>query len=174
VTATLAVDEPALNVAELRDEVMRVSDAARAEFDRRGPTKRYARLAQERERYRVDLERLAPGDPVLEHEDRHDEAELERLRGHTARRYATTISGPASTPRDWARIAQTPAAGASRRRLLARVSGKLLGSRGGVDPALVLALAHALNAHRCSPPLPSEEVERVVVWAAGRHAEDAA
>lgn len=172
--APLAPGEPALTVDELREEVARLSAAKAEEFERAGPTKRFRRLQQDRERFRRELLELAPADPLLERLDQEDEAQLVRLHGHQARRFAATISGPAKSGQDWKRIAQTPAAGASRRRLLARVSGKLLASVGGVDPALTLALAHALNHHRCAPPLAPAEVEQVVVWAASRHAEGAA
>ena len=167
----LVPGEPALTVDELREEVPRVSDAMRAEFEREGLSKRFARLLQEREHYRRDLEQLAPDDPVLERENREDLADLERSYGSQARSFASRIAAPARTAQDWARIAQTPAAGASRRRLLARVSGKLLASVGGVDPALTLALAHALNHHRCAPPLAPHEVTAVVRWAMAREVE---
>ena len=38
----------------------------------------------------------------------------------------------------------------------------------GVDVRLVLEIAHLVNAHRCRPPLPTRDVERVVEWVAGQ------
>jgi hypothetical protein len=43
---------------------------------------------------------------------------------------------------------------------LTRLVGHLL--RHYVDAALTTALAHLVNEHRCYPPLPREEVDRIV------------
>jgi Bifunctional DNA primase/polymerase, N-terminal/Primase C terminal 1 (PriCT-1) len=49
---------------------------------------------------------------------------------------------------------------------LTRVAGHLL--RRYVDPMLTLELMHALNASRCAPPLPPEDVVRIVDSICGR------
>ena len=49
---------------------------------------------------------------------------------------------------------------------IAKLAGHLL--RRFVDPIATLELLQAWNAHRCSPPLPPKDVERIVNSIAGR------
>jgi hypothetical protein len=49
---------------------------------------------------------------------------------------------------------------------VARLAGLLL--RRYVDPVVALELLQCWNASRCAPPLPAEDIERIVTSIAGR------
>jgi hypothetical protein len=71
------------------------------------------------------------------------------------------------TPAEWGALAEATLRRDARERVLRRLVGKMLSE--GVDPELVLALAHTHNQARCLPPLSGAEVERVVRWVVHRH-----
>jgi hypothetical protein len=89
----------------------------------------------------------------------------------TAAEDAERLERKPRTAEEWAMYAATPARGPQRRRVIAKLAGKWLSS--GVDPGLVLEQAHAHNSTLCVPPLPWDELERVVEWVLDRHAEGA-
>jgi hypothetical protein len=65
-----------------------------------------------------------------------------------------------SAPSDWRALVSNPVVEGTRDCTLARVTGHLL--RKYVDPLVTLELVQAFNERRCVPPLPEDDVVRVV------------
>jgi Bifunctional DNA primase/polymerase, N-terminal/Primase C terminal 1 (PriCT-1) len=79
---------------------------------------------------------------------------------------APAHSAPQPIPSlEWRSLAAEIADG-RRNCTLTKIAGHLL--RRYVDPLLVLELMHALNASKCAPPLPAEDVVRIVDSICGR------
>jgi hypothetical protein len=69
-------------------------------------------------------------------------------------------SGEAASPECWRTFIGETVDGSRRGRAIARLSGLLL--RRYVDPLVVLDITRMFNATRCQPPLPDDEVVRIV------------
>lgn len=87
------------------------------------------------------------------------------LRGITVRsRAASTVADP----NFWANVIApntTDSPTPSRHDLILQVATHLLDGRRRVDPYLAVALVHAFNQQHCSPPKPSDEVDKIIGWA---------
>lgn len=70
-------------------------------------------------------------------------------------------------PAHWRELARNGARAGARNSTIASFTGHLLWH--GVDPAVALELVLAWNRSRCEPPLPDDEVERVVASIVGLH-----
>jgi hypothetical protein len=73
---------------------------------------------------------------------------------------------PPTPPSEWRALIANGVAEGSRNNTVAKVSGYLL--RRFVDPLVVLELAQIWNVARCTPPLPAEDVARIVNSIAGK------
>jgi hypothetical protein len=71
-----------------------------------------------------------------------------------------------ATPSEWRELIADGVAEGARDCTLAKITGHLL--RRYVDPIIVLELMQTWNAARCAPPLPTQDVERIVNSIAGR------
>jgi hypothetical protein len=71
---------------------------------------------------------------------------------------------PAAT--DWSALVAAGASEGQRDNTLTRLAGYLLHHR--VDPFVTLELLECFNATRCSPPLPPQDIRRIVNSIAGR------
>jgi hypothetical protein len=80
-----------------------------------------------------------------------------------AERTASTAAAPAAT---WVGIIRHGLDEGERNASLTRLVGHLL--RRDVDAELAVEIAHLVAAHRCHPPLPAEEVDRIVESIASR------
>ena len=80
---------------------------------------------------------------------------------------ATPANGhSATTSAEWRELVEHGVDEGRRDNTLTRIAGHLL--RRHVDPLLTLELMHALNAARCMPPLPTNDIERIVASVAGK------
>ena len=76
-------------------------------------------------------------------------------------------NGAAPTPlSEWRVLIASGVAEGSRDNTVAKVSGHLL--RRYIDPHVVLTLLQSWNTTYCTPPLPAEDVERIVNSIAGK------
>jgi hypothetical protein len=72
----------------------------------------------------------------------------------------TGVSFNGHAPPDWAALLAAGVDEGARDQTVTRIAGHLL--RRYVDPHVVLELLTAWNATQCRPPLPDEDVERIV------------
>jgi hypothetical protein len=80
---------------------------------------------------------------------------------------AAPTNGNGITPSsEWRTLAADGVREGQRNSSIARLAGMLL--RRFVDPVVTLELLQAWNATRCSPPLPPEDIDRIVDSIAGR------
>jgi hypothetical protein len=79
---------------------------------------------------------------------------------------ATSTNGSTTPASEWRTLAANGVQEGQRDCTIARLTGMLL--RRYVDPVVTLELLHAWNATRCTPPLPAEDVERIINSIAGR------
>jgi hypothetical protein len=78
----------------------------------------------------------------------------------------TKGNGQATPPSEWRTLVAAGVGEGQRDCTVTKLTGYLL--RRYVDPLVVLELAQMFNAARCSPPLPAEDVERIVNSIAGK------
>jgi hypothetical protein len=76
---------------------------------------------------------------------------------------AATLPTP---PEDWRELVAAGVAEGARDSSVARLAGHLLRRR--IDPYVAYELLQAWNAARCAPPLPPQDIERIVASIAGR------